>query len=93
MNVQNNYEVGQQQVVKQMDRTVDRQFVKQKSKMIAFLLCFFFGYLGFHYFYVGRAGMGILYFFTFGLFGIGWLIDMIRVAGNFFQDANGNYLK
>lgn len=89
----NSYEVEQQQVVKQMDHTVDRQFVKQKSKMIAFLLCFFFGYLGLHYFYVGRAGMGILYFFTFGLLGMGWFIDMIRIVGNHFQDANGNYLK
>jgi len=48
-----------------------------KSKWVAFFLCLFLGYLGIHKFYEGKIGMGILYFFTFGLFGIGWLIDCI----------------
>ena len=46
-----------------------------KNKWVAFLLCFFIGYLGAHKFYEGKAGMGILYLFTAGLFGIGWVID------------------
>lgn len=48
-----------------------------KNKWIAFLLCFFLGYLGVHRFYEGKIGTGILYFFTFGLFGIGVLVDLI----------------
>lgn len=48
-----------------------------KNKWVAFLLCFFLGYLGAHKFYEGKAGMGILYLLTFGLFGLGWLIDCI----------------
>ena len=48
-----------------------------KNKWTAFLLCFFFGYFGVHKFYEGRIGLGILYFFTVGLFGFGWLIDCI----------------
>ena len=50
-----------------------------KNKWIAFLLCFFLGYLGAHKFYEGKTGLGILYLFTFGLFGIGWLIDCIAI--------------
>ena len=51
--------------------------VRVKNKWVAFLLCFFLGYLGAHKFYEGKAGMGILYLLTCGLFGIGWFIDCI----------------
>ena len=51
--------------------------IRTKNKWVAFLLCFFLGYLGAHKFYEGRVGMGFLYLFTVGLFGIGWLIDCI----------------
>ena len=50
---------------------------RQKNKWVAFFLCLFLGYFGAHKFYEGKAGMGILYIFTVGLFGIGWLIDTI----------------
>lgn len=48
-----------------------------KNKWVAFFLCLFFGYIGVHKFYEGRTGLGVLYFFTLGLFGFGWLIDCI----------------
>ena len=50
---------------------------KVKNKWVALLLCFFLGLLGGHKFYEGKIGMGILYIFTCGLFGIGCLIDFI----------------
>ena len=50
---------------------------KPKNKGVAFLLCLFLGGLGIHKFYEGRIGMGILYLFTVGIFGIGWFIDCI----------------
>ena len=50
---------------------------KRKNKWVAFLLCLFLGCYGGHKFYEGRIGMGILYFFTAGLLGIGWLVDCI----------------
>jgi hypothetical protein len=48
-----------------------------KLQIVAFLLCLFLGLLGSHRFYLGYTGMGVLYIFTLGLFGIGWLIDLI----------------
>ncbi len=60
--------------------------VSRKNKIVALLLCIFFGVLGFHRFYVGKIGTGILYLFTFGLFGIGWLIDIILIAVGAFKD-------
>lgn len=48
-----------------------------KDKWIAVLLCFFLGLVGAHKFYEGKIGLGILYIFTIGLFGIGAFIDFI----------------
>ena len=67
-------------------------YVPGKSKGVALLLCFFFGTFGAHYFYVGRPGMGLLYLFTFGLGGIGWLVDMIRILLGTFRDSSGRLL-
>ena len=44
-----------------------------------FFLCLFLGYFGAHKFYEGRIGMGILYLLTIGLFGIGWIVDIILI--------------
>lgn len=52
---------------------------KVKNKWVAFVLCLFLGYLGAHKFYEGKVGMGVLYLFTVGLFGIGWIIDTIAI--------------
>lgn len=49
-----------------------------KNKWLSFFLCLF-TVCG-HKFYEGKVGMGILYIFTLGLFGIGWIIDLITLA-------------
>lgn len=61
-----------------------------KRILPAFLLCFFFGYLGFHRFYAGKVGTGILQLLTLGLFGIWTLIDFIIILCGNFTDAQGN---
>lgn len=50
---------------------------RPKNKWLAFFLCLFLGVYGAHKFYEGRIGLGILYLFTGGLFGIGWIVDCI----------------
>lgn len=54
-------------------------FGKTKNKWVAFVLCFFFGALGAHRFYEEKFGTGLLYLFTGGLFGLGWIADIIRI--------------
>ena len=51
--------------------------VRAKNKWVSFFLCLFLGYFGAHKFYEGKGGMGLLYLFTLGLFGIGWFIDCV----------------
>jgi TM2 domain-containing membrane protein YozV len=50
------------------------------SKLIGYLL-WIFGFLGAHRFYYGRPVTGTLWFFTLGLLGIGWLIDLFLIPG------------
>ena len=38
-----------------------------------------FGFCGIHRLYLGRVGTGILYFCTFGLFGLGQVIDLFLI--------------
>lgn len=54
-----------------------------KSSGIAFLLwcAWIFGFGGIHRFYLGKYGTGFLYLFTWGLFGIGQVIDLFRLNG------------
>ena len=47
----------------------------KKNKWISIALCMF-TFCG-HKFYEGKIALGILYFLTVGLFGIGWAIDLI----------------
>ncbi len=63
-----------------------------KSKIVAALLCFFFGVLGVHRFYVGKIGTGILQLVTFGGAGIWVLIDFIMILVGAFTDKQGNKL-
>lgn len=63
--------------------------VSAKSKMVTLILAIFLGYLGVHRFYVGKTGSGIVWLFTMGLFGIGWIYDIIKIASGTFRDGLG----
>jgi hypothetical protein len=47
-----------------------------------------FGLCGLQRFYVGKIGWGIVWLFTWGLFGIGQLIDIILIAAGQFKDRD-----
>lgn len=63
-----------------------------KQKWVAFFLCLFFGYFGVHRFYVHKTGTGILWLFTFGFGGIGWLVDLVMILLGAFRDNMGQPL-
>ncbi len=61
---------------------------KTYNKNTALIMCVLGGWFGLHYFYVKKIGMGILYIFTFGLFCIGWWIDIYRICvGKFVKNS------
>jgi len=47
-------------------------------KSIGYIL-WLFGFTGSHRFYFGKPVSGTVYFFTLGLLGIGWLIDLFLI--------------
>jgi len=56
---------------------INSELGKPKNKVVALLLAIFVGFLGAHKFYEGKFILGIIYLFTYGLFGIGIVIDVI----------------
>ncbi len=53
-------------------------------------LLWIFGVFGAHRFYYGRQITGVLWFFTLGLFFIGWIIDLFLIPG-MADDADDRY--
>ena len=63
-----------------------------RSRLVAGLLCFFFGLLGIHRFYVGKWGTGLIQLFTGGGFVIWAVIDLFLIIFGLFTDAEGRRL-
>lgn len=66
------------------------------SKVIGYIL-WIFGFMGAHRFYYGKPVTGLLWFFTLGLLGIGWIIDLFLIpsmdneADNRFKEGKIDY--
>lgn len=58
------------------DEFVEEYKRKAKSKGIAYVLWLF----GFHYLYLGKWGVQLLFWLTLGGFFIWWLIDIVRTS-------------
>ncbi len=55
----------------------------------AIIITIFLGEFGIHRFLAGKIGTGILWLCTGGLFGIGWIVDIIMVITGSFKRKNG----
>lgn len=74
---------------------IDEEEVAEAAKkdwLATLLLCIFFGGLGVHRYYVGKIGTGILWTLTGGCFGIGYIVDLIKIIVGKFKDKSGNYI-
>ena len=52
------------------------QIVPNSHSLVIGYILWIFGFTGAHRFYYGRPISGTIWFFTFGLFLIGWIIDL-----------------
>ena len=66
--------------------------VSPLSRTVALILCVLFGFIGVHRFYSGSIGLGVLYLFTAGLWGIGTFIDFIVILVGGYRDSNGRLI-
>lgn len=58
--------------------------------MVGIIIAVLFGWAGGYRFYKKQAKMGIIYFFTCGLCGIGWIIDIVKAVSEYMKTAPAN---
>lgn len=63
--------------------------MSDKNRLVMFLLYFFLGMLGAHWFYTGHSGKGVLYLLTGGCCGVGLLIDFFVILAGTPRDSSG----
>ena len=54
------------------------QAPRTHSTLMGYLL-WIFGFIGAHRFYYGKQVSGVIWFFTLGLFFVGWIIDLFLI--------------
>ncbi len=59
------------------------------EKTTAIIIVVLLGGLGVHRFMTGKIGTGILWLLTGGVFGIGWIIDIVSVCTGKFMKKDG----
>ena len=67
-----------------LDQLTQKAFLTEfqkvkKSGFVAFLLWWVFP--SWHYFYIGKVWVNLLFWITFGGIGFWWVIDMFRLSG------------
>lgn len=63
-----------------------------KNKTTALILAIIFGWAGVHRFYAWKAGTGILWLLTCGMFCFGWVVDIVKIARGRFTDGHGHII-
>lgn len=69
--------------------TNEEEEVSSKAWGPVLILCLLLGLIGFHRFYVGKAGTAIFMLLTLGGFGIWTLVDLVIIIIGEFTDENG----
>lgn len=83
----------QEALLERVDERVDQKLsIAPEKRLIALILCAWFGALGAHRFYVGNIGTGILQLLTRGGFRIWQTIDLLCILFGCFQNNRGQYV-
>jgi TM2 domain-containing membrane protein YozV len=65
----------------------------EKSWTVTLLFAIFLGLLGVHRFYTGKVGTGLIWLFTGGVLGLGWIIDILLILTHNFLDGDEKLIK
>ena len=76
-----------------MQQQLEHRTVNQDthSKIVGYL-CWLIGFMGAHRFYYGKKITGTIWFFTLGLFFIGWIVDLFLIP-KMDEEANFKYVE
>jgi TM2 domain-containing membrane protein YozV len=78
-------------LIPSMTREADRRFTSGAVDYdLAWILLTFLGFFGIHRFYMGKVFTGLLYLFTFGLFGAGILYDFLTLNEQISEANSGH---
>lgn len=78
-----NQQALEQQIDELREEIAIRDERQHRSATIELIVTIVFGQMGLHRFMKGKIITGLLYLFTGGLFGLGWLGDIIKCAARF----------
>lgn len=73
----------------QPKRKAPRRRVSNHNKWCIFTVCLLLGIFGVHRFYLKKKATGFIYLFTFGLYFVGWIFDLVMIATGNFKDEKG----
>jgi TM2 domain-containing membrane protein YozV len=65
----------------------------EKSWTVTLLFAIFLGLLGVHRFYAGKVGTGLIWLFTGGVLGLGWIIDILLILTHNFLDSDEKLIR
>lgn len=67
------------------------EFIQETHSIVLGYVAWILGVFGAHRFYFGKPVSGIIWFFTLGIIGIGWIIDLFLIP-EMAREANSKYL-
>jgi len=70
------------------DELKKKDAASSKSRLVAVMLCLFFGWAGGHRFYTEKTGTALIMLFSMGGFGLWWFLDLVMLSTGNFRDKN-----